>query len=154
MSKSMFAHPLDLIMIYLGNICSNVPGPSVLSLINVSELEMGHSSIISHPPSVTVSQTEILYNGTKTGPCPNLLIVLSLILKIYFSIINWSWRCSQRAREQKAGHWDEFSGWERGLMRGWRSQGRQGTITGKLSLLRGKSGGWFTNKTSPPPLQH
>ena len=43
----MFAHPLDLIMIYLGNICSNVP-MSVLSLINVSELEMGPSSIISH----------------------------------------------------------------------------------------------------------
>ena len=39
----MFAHPLDLIMIYEDNICSNVPSQSPLSvlyLINVSELEM------------------------------------------------------------------------------------------------------------------
>ena len=47
MGKYMFADPLDLIMIYGRNICSNVPHLphcplrlSVLYLINLSELEM------------------------------------------------------------------------------------------------------------------
>ena len=131
MSKSMFAHPLDLIMIYLGNICSNVPHVSFI----FNQCEWIRNGSVFHNFSFYFCQCLFGRDLIILTLCPRLLMIISWFKKSIF--VSWLHLKMLWARMQQKARTDEQFGNNLSKIKVYLSSGRR-QLPGKLSLPRGK----------------